>query len=78
MAERGLFVDFLYAVTVGSALPRINDTVLHFGSPVLWGLVFLIAVFLEDFYLYHVKIVPYLSGPHSLPGFSLSVLIIGT
>ena len=78
MAERGLFVDFMYAVTVGATLPRINDTVLHVVSPVLWGVVFLIAVFLEDFYLYHVKIVPHLSGPHSWRGFLLSVLIIGT
>ncbi|HEX4211000.1 MAG TPA: hypothetical protein VHY56_11440 [Candidatus Binataceae bacterium] len=78
MADRGLFVDFLYAVTVGAALPRINDTVLHASSPVLWGVVFLIAVFLEDFYLYHVKIVPNLAGPHNWSGFSLSVLIIGT
>jgi hypothetical protein len=78
MAERGLFVDLLYAVTVGATLPRINDTVLHLDSPVLWGVAFLIAVFLEDFYLYHVKVVPYLSGPHSWRGFALSVLIIGT
>jgi len=78
MTERGLFVDFMYAVTVGAALPRINDRVLHSDSPVLWGVVFLIAVFLEDFYLYHVKVVPHLSGPHNWRGFSLSVLIIGT
>jgi hypothetical protein len=78
MAERGLFVDFMYAVTVGATLPRINDAVLHVDSPVLWGVVFLLAVFLEDFYLYHVKVVPHLSDPHSWRGFSLSVLIIGT
>lgn len=78
MADRGLFVDFMYAVTVGATLPRINDTVLHASSPVLWGVVFLIAVFLEDFYLYHVKVVPHLSGPHNPRGFSLSVLIIRT
>jgi len=78
MADRGQFVDFMYAVTVGATLPRINDTVLHADSPVLWGVVFLIAVFLEDFYLYHVKVVPHLAGPHSWRGFALSVLIIGT
>jgi hypothetical protein len=78
MTERGLFVDFMYAVTVGATLPRINDTVLHLDSPVLWGLVFLIAVFLEDFYLYHVMVVPHLSGTHSWPGFLLSVFIVGT
>jgi|SRR5208282_1447412 len=78
MAERGLFVDLLYAVTVGATLPRINDSVLHLDSPVLWGVAFLIAVFLEDFYLYHVKVVPHLSGSHSWRGFSLTVLIVGT
>ncbi|MGO9266406.1 MAG: hypothetical protein ACLQBA_16255 [Candidatus Binataceae bacterium] len=77
MTDRGQFVDFMYAVTVGATLPRINDTVLHADSPVLWGVTFLIAVFLEDFYLYHVKVVPHLAGPHSWRGFSLSVLIIG-
>jgi hypothetical protein len=77
MADRGLFVDLMYAVTVGATLPRINDKVLHLGSPVLWGVGFLLAVFLEDFYLYHVKVVPHLSGPHSWRGFALSVLIIG-
>jgi hypothetical protein len=40
--------------------------------------VFLIGVFLEDFYLYHVKVAPYLSGPHEWRAFMLSVLIIGT
>jgi len=78
MTERGLFADLMYAVTVGATLPRINDTVLHAGSPVLWGVVFLIAVLLEDFYLYHVKVVPYLSGPGSWREFSLTVLIVGT
>jgi hypothetical protein len=78
MAERGLFVDLLYAVTVGAALPRINGTVLHLGSAVLWGIGFLLVVFLEDFYLYHVKVLPSLTGPHSWRGFLLSVLIIGT
>jgi hypothetical protein len=69
MAERGLFVDLLYAVTVGATLTRINDRVLHLDSPVLWGVAFLIAVFLEDFYLYHVKVVPHLSGPIAGAGF---------
>ena len=69
MTEPGLFVDLLYAVTVGAALPRINDRVLNLGSPMLWGVVFLLAVFLEDFYLCHVKVLPHLSGPHSWSGF---------
>lgn len=78
MAERWLFSDLMYAVTIGAALPRINDRVLHADSPMLWGVVFLIAVLLEDFYLYHVKVVPYLSGPHRWREFSLAVLIVGT
>jgi len=76
MPERGLFVDFMYAVTVGATLPRLDEKVLSVGSPVLWGVLFLIAVFLEDFYLYHVKVVPYLSTRPNARGFILAMLII--
>ena len=76
MPERGLFVDFMYAVTVGAALPRLDEKVLCVDNPVLWGLLFLIAVFLEDFYLYHVKVVPDLSGRPKARGFILAMLII--
>jgi hypothetical protein len=78
MAERGLFVDFMYAVTVGAALPRLDEKALHFRSPLLWGLLFLVAVFLEDFYLYHVKVVPHLPASPSARGFILAMLIIAT
>ena len=76
MAERGLFVDFMYAVTVGTALPRLDEAALHFNNPILWGVLFMLMVFLEDFYLYHAKVVPNLSGPTRARGFILSMLII--
>jgi hypothetical protein len=78
MDNQALFVDFMYAVTVGATLPRIDEKVLHWCDPLLWALVFLIAVFLEDFYLYHAKVVPYLQGFPQWRGFLLAMLIIGT
>jgi hypothetical protein len=75
--NQALFVDFMYAVTVGATLPRLDERVLHWCNPLLWALVFLIAVFLEDFYLYHVKVVPYLKGFPNWRGFLLAMLIIG-
>jgi hypothetical protein len=77
MDNQALFVDFMYAVTVGATLPRLDEKVLHWCDPLLWALVFLIAVFLEDFYLYHVKVVPYLKGFPKWRGFLLAMLIIG-
>jgi hypothetical protein len=74
--NQALFVDFMYAVTVGATLPRLDDKVLHLCNPLLWALVFLIAVFLEDFYLYHVKVVPYLKAFPNWRGFLLAMLII--
>ncbi len=76
MENEGLFVDFMYAVTVGATLPRVDEKVLHVSSALLWALLFLIAVFLEDFYLYHVKVVPNLHGFPKWRGFLLSMLII--
>jgi hypothetical protein len=76
--NQALFVDFMYAVTVGAALPRIDKDVLDVHSPLAWGMLFLLAVFLEDFYLYHVKVVPQLGGKFpSGRGFILAMLIIG-
>jgi hypothetical protein len=79
LENRALFVDFMYAVAVGAALPRLDERVLCVQSPLLWGLLFMIAVFLEDFYLYHVKVLPHLRGefPH-WRGFILAMLIILT
>src|ERR1043166_8935502 len=77
MENQALFVDFMYAVTVGAALPRIDKDALDIHSPVAWGLLFLLAVFLEDFYLYHAKVVPHLQGKFpSARGFILAMLII--
>lgn len=79
MDSPALFVDFMYAVVVGAALPRFQDAdVLRFSSPVAWGLLFLIAVFLEDFYLYHTQVVPYLKGFPRWRSFILTMLIIGS
>jgi len=78
MDNPAVFVDFMYAVTVGTALPRVDEKVIHWRSPLLWGLCFLIAVFLEDFYLYHVRVVPHLKAFPGSRGFVLAMLIIGT
>jgi hypothetical protein len=78
MENSALFVDFMYAVTVGASLPRLDDKVLSLRNPLMWGLLFLISVFLEDFYLYHVKVVPFLDGFPHWRGFVLTMAIIGT
>jgi hypothetical protein len=78
MENQALFVDFMYAVTVGASLPRLDEKVLDYRDPLLWGLIFLLAVFLEDFYLYHVKVLPYLKGFPKSRGFILTMTIIGT
>lgn len=63
MAERALFVDFMYAIAVGTALSRIDVSVLSLKNPQFWGIWFLIAVFVEDFYLYHKVVLPELGEP---------------
>jgi hypothetical protein len=78
MDNKALFVDFMYAVTVGTALPRVDEKTLHLCNPLLWALAFLITVFLEDFYLYHVKVVPNLKSFPRWRGFLLAMLIIAT
>lgn len=77
MADHSLFVDFMYAVAVGTALPRINDSSLSMKSPVFWGIWFFIAVFLEDFYLYHTRVAPLREGsPPSATEFVMEMAII--
>ena len=39
MDNQALFVDFMYAVTVGATLPRLDAKVLHWCDPLLWALV---------------------------------------
>lgn len=51
---RIVFVDFMYAIVVGSAFGLIPPLELSFR---FLGLLFLILVVLEDFYLYHTQIV---------------------
>ncbi len=48
------FVDFMYAIVVGSAFGLVPPFELSFR---FLGLLFLILVVLEDFYLYHTQIV---------------------
>jgi hypothetical protein len=78
MEKQAIFVDFMYAVAVGATLPRVDEKVLQMRNPLLWGVFFLIGVFLEDFYLYHVKVAPLLEGFPRWRGFVLAMLIIGT
>lgn len=78
MESKALFVDFMYAVAVGATLPRLDEKSLHLCNPLFWALFFMIAVFLEDFYLYHAKVVPLLSGFPSWRGFVLTMSIICT
>lgn len=57
--KRRVFVDFMYALVVGSALPLINGEHLSWSDPVFFGTLFLIVVVLEDYFLYMTQIVPY-------------------
>jgi hypothetical protein len=58
MPEKSIFLDFMYAVAVGAALPRLDETHFSFKDPVFWGTWFFIAMFLEDFFLVHTRIEP--------------------
>jgi hypothetical protein len=75
---RSFFVDFMYAVVVGATIVRIDANHLVIHSVEFWGIWFLIAVFLEDFYLYHRMVVPNLG--QSLTGRQLisEMLIVFT
>ncbi len=75
-APQSLFVDFMYAVVVGAALPRIDKATLSIKNFEFWGIVFLLAVFLEDFYLYHRVVLPYLAGFPSARQLILSISIV--
>ncbi len=59
---RSLFVDFMYAVVVGATIVRIDPAHLYVCNVEFWGIWFLIAVFMEDFYLYHKIVVPNLGS----------------
>lgn len=56
---RRVFVDFMYAIVVGSVLPLVNDKHLHWGDPTFYTTAFLIVVVLEDYFLYETQIARY-------------------
>lgn len=56
--DHQIFVDFMYAVAVGTALSRITPGVLSLDKIEMWGVLFLVVVFIEDFYRYHKYVVP--------------------
>lgn len=78
MESATLFVDFMYAITVGASLPRLDERTLDIGNPLFWAMLFMISVFLEDFYLYHKKVAPLLKGLPGWRGFILTMSIIGS
>jgi hypothetical protein len=74
-STRTSFVDFIYAVVVGSTFPFLAPFDASFR---LAGLLFLIIVVLEDFYLFHTQIagkVPDAPAPFMALVMELSVLI---
>jgi hypothetical protein len=54
-----MFVDFMYAIVVGSALPLLNDKHLDLSDVPFWGILFLLIVILEDYFLYETQIAPF-------------------
>lgn len=63
------FVDFMYAIVVGSAFPLIAPLEVSFR---FFGMLFLLLVVLEDFYLYHSEI----QGSDQLGGGGFFALIM--
>jgi hypothetical protein len=77
LADHAIFVDFMYAVSVGTAMPRVNSANLSLSNSEFWGVWFFIAVFLEDFYLYHTRVAPVTEGHLPSPvEFIVEILII--
>ena len=70
---RIVFVDFMYAIVIGSAFGLISPLELSFR---FIGLLFLVLVVLEDFYLYHTQIVG--QQESRVPSFSALVAEIAT
>jgi hypothetical protein len=62
MARRSLFVDFMYAVVAGDVFSKLVDPKLDFTTLKFWGILFLLAVFLEDYFLYETQIAPHLQA----------------
>jgi hypothetical protein len=57
--RRSMFVDFMYAIVVGSALPLLNSEHLNLSDVRFWGILFLLLVVLEDYFLYETQIAPF-------------------
>src|SRR6266481_7756992 len=57
--KRYFFVDFMYAIVVGAALPLLSPEHVSATDSVFWGVILLLVVVLEDFFLYTTEIVPY-------------------
>ncbi|MGD0539038.1 MAG: hypothetical protein ABSC03_15490 [Verrucomicrobiota bacterium] len=73
-STRTSFVDFIYAVVVGSTFPFLAPFDASFR---LIGLLFLIIVILEDFYLFHTQIAGKVSdAPTSFWALVLELLIL--
>lgn len=68
---RVAFVDFIYAIVVGTAFALVPPVDL---SVRFFGMLFLILVVLEDFYLYHTQIAVY--ADQGVPSFSALVFEI--
>ena len=69
--SRVTFVDFIYAIVVGTAFALVPPVDL---SVRFFGMIFLILVVLEDFYLYHTQIALY--ADQNVPSFSALVFEI--
>jgi Putative Ig domain len=57
--RRSMFVDFMYAIVVGSALPLLNSEHLNLSDVRFWAILFLLLVVLEDYFLYETQIAPF-------------------
>src|SRR5438105_2089386 len=77
-SSQSLFVDFMYAVVVGAALPRFRAEILSVRKAEFWGVLFLLAIFLEDLYLYHRIVLPYLTGFPTARQLTLTMAIVLT
>lgn len=75
--QQSIFFDFMCAVAVGAALPRIGESKISAKDPTFWGVWFFLAAFLEDFYLYHTKVLRHLDASFPPPsGFILTMMIV--
>jgi hypothetical protein len=69
MTNRITFVDFMYGIVIGAAFPLVAPLELSFRFA---GMMFLVIVILEDFYLYHTQIAIY-ETPDQKPSFIVLV-----